>query len=182
MSAGAVSECLLGCILIYALTLDTSEASISAYALIAFCRLFVTPHEFKASRWSLGKWGPAFYTISMLYNTFLLTASCTLTLVLSPSDPNVRRRCTRRSRTPSPPRRSTLPSSSPGESVSILDSLYFAHVCNHSGVSIFAIVSWWLVPAASWLRPELIAAMREHATEGARKTNSDEKTAVDKDQ
>ncbi|ORY30174.1 amino acid/polyamine transporter I [Naematelia encephala] len=47
--------------------------SISAYALISFCRLLVTPHEFKHTRWSLGKWGPFFYAFAFAYNTFLLT-------------------------------------------------------------------------------------------------------------
>ncbi|KAJ7129878.1 amino acid/polyamine transporter I [Mycena crocata] len=30
-------------------------------------------------------------------------------------------------------------------------------------VSIFGVISWWLIPADRWLRPELVAAMRKHA-------------------
>ncbi|KAL8279487.1 hypothetical protein RQP46_008049 [Phenoliferia psychrophenolica] len=102
--------------------------SISAYALIAFCRLVVTPNEFKHSRWSLGKWGPLCYTISMVYNTFLLT-----TLY------------------------------SPLEYPFTASTFNFALVIT-GGVSIFALVSWWFIPASNWLRPELMAAMRQNAT------------------
>lgn len=38
-----------------------------------------------------------------------------------------------------------------------------SHTYSRSSVSIFGIISWWIIPADKWLRPELIAAMRKHA-------------------
>jgi hypothetical protein len=52
-----------------------TAASISAYALIAICRLLVTPNEFKDSRWSLGSFAPVAYVIAFCWNVFLLCVS-----------------------------------------------------------------------------------------------------------
>ncbi|KAK5111814.1 hypothetical protein LTR62_004734 [Meristemomyces frigidus] len=45
--------------------------TITAYALIAFGRFFLTPHEFKNARWSLGKWGRPFTLIALVWNLYL---------------------------------------------------------------------------------------------------------------
>ncbi|KAF2091684.1 amino acid transporter [Saccharata proteae CBS 121410] len=45
--------------------------TITAYALIAFGRVFITPHEFKHSRWSLGKWSRPLCLIALVWNLYL---------------------------------------------------------------------------------------------------------------
>ncbi|KAF2154222.1 putative amino acid permease [Myriangium duriaei CBS 260.36] len=45
--------------------------TITAYALIAFGRTFLTPHEFKNARWSLGRWSRPMNFISFIWNTYL---------------------------------------------------------------------------------------------------------------
>ncbi|KAL1409348.1 hypothetical protein Q8F55_003330 [Vanrija albida] len=101
--------------------------SISAYALIAACRFAVTPNEFKHTKWSLGRWGPAFYVLAFAWNLFLL---CVLY--------------------------------SPLGYPFTAKSFNFAIVIM-AGVSVFGIISWWLVPEDRWLRPALIDAMRKVA-------------------
>ncbi|KAJ7619380.1 gamma-aminobutyric acid transporter [Roridomyces roridus] len=101
--------------------------SLSAYALIAICRLIMTPHEFKHTKWSLGKWGPPAYVFAFVYNVFLLA------VMYSPLE---------------------YPFTAP--------TFNFAIVVI-GAVSIFGIISWWVIPAERWLRPELVAAMRLHA-------------------
>lgn len=45
--------------------------TIMAYALICFGRVFITPHEFKHARWSLGRWSRPLTFISLIWNTYL---------------------------------------------------------------------------------------------------------------
>lgn len=117
--------------------------SISAYALIAICRFAVTPREFKNTKWSLGRWGPACYVVAFTWNLFLLVVSC-FSAVSPPLTPT--------------PQILYSPLSYPFTA----QSFNFAIVIM-AGVSIFGILSWWLVPEDKWLRPALIDAMRKHA-------------------
>ena len=45
--------------------------TITSYALIAFGRCFITPHEFKHAAWSLGKWSRPLNFITFVWNMFL---------------------------------------------------------------------------------------------------------------
>ena len=45
--------------------------TITAYALICFGRFFLTPHDFKHARWSLGKWSRPLTFIAFVWNTYL---------------------------------------------------------------------------------------------------------------
>lgn len=45
--------------------------TITAYALICFGRVFITPHEFKNARWSLGRWSRPLTLIALIWNTYL---------------------------------------------------------------------------------------------------------------
>jgi len=45
--------------------------TITAYALICFGRVFITPHQFKSARWSLGRWSRPLTFIAMIWNTYL---------------------------------------------------------------------------------------------------------------
>lgn len=45
--------------------------TIMAYALICFGRVFITPHEFKHARWSLGRWSRPLTFISFVWNLYL---------------------------------------------------------------------------------------------------------------
>lgn len=42
--------------------------TIAAYALISFCRLVITPNEFKKSKFSLGMWAKPFYVVAFVWN------------------------------------------------------------------------------------------------------------------
>ncbi|KAK4926022.1 hypothetical protein LTR66_016370 [Elasticomyces elasticus] len=45
--------------------------TITAYALIAFGRTFITPHDFKHAKWSLGKWSRPMTAIALVWNLYL---------------------------------------------------------------------------------------------------------------
>lgn len=45
--------------------------TITAYALICFGRVFITPHRFANARWSLGRWSRPLTLISMVWNLYL---------------------------------------------------------------------------------------------------------------
>ncbi|KAH9832754.1 Amino acid permease [Teratosphaeria destructans] len=45
--------------------------TITAYALIAFGRAFITPHQFQHAPWSLGKWSRPFTLIALVWNLFV---------------------------------------------------------------------------------------------------------------
>jgi len=45
--------------------------TIMAYALICFGRVFITPHEFKHARWSLGRWSRPLTFVSLVWNLYL---------------------------------------------------------------------------------------------------------------
>ena len=45
--------------------------TITAYALICFGRCFLTPHDFRHARWSLGKWSRPMTLIAMVWNLYL---------------------------------------------------------------------------------------------------------------
>ncbi|OQN99951.1 hypothetical protein B0A48_14156 [Cryoendolithus antarcticus] len=45
--------------------------TITAYALIAFGRTFITPHDFKHASWSLGKWSRPLTFITFVWNLYL---------------------------------------------------------------------------------------------------------------
>lgn len=45
--------------------------TITAYALISFGRVFLTPNEFKSARWSLGKWSRPLNFIALIWNLYL---------------------------------------------------------------------------------------------------------------
>lgn len=45
--------------------------TITAYALICFGRTFITPHNFKHARWSLGKWSRPMSFIAFVWNLYL---------------------------------------------------------------------------------------------------------------
>jgi amino acid transporter len=45
--------------------------TITSYALIAFGRCFITPHQFKHAAWSLGKWSRPLTFITFVWNMFL---------------------------------------------------------------------------------------------------------------
>jgi len=45
--------------------------TITAYALICFGRCFLTPHDFKHARWSLGRWSRPLTFISLVWNLYL---------------------------------------------------------------------------------------------------------------
>lgn len=45
--------------------------TITGYALICFGRVFLTPHEFKHARWSLGKWSRPMAFVAMIWNLYL---------------------------------------------------------------------------------------------------------------
>ncbi|KAL7413172.1 amino acid/polyamine transporter I [Mrakia frigida] len=61
--------------------------TIAAYSLIALCRLFVTPNEFKHTRFGLGKFGKPFYLIAGIWNAFLFAVLIS-PFVYPPSAPN----------------------------------------------------------------------------------------------
>lgn len=89
--------------------------TITSYALISFGRAFVTPHQFKNAKWSLGRWSRPMNIIAFFWNTYLAG------VLFSP--------------------------------------LYFpvtAAGFNYSpvifgAITIFALLSWWLVPEEKWL-------------------------------
>ncbi|TKX24053.1 amino acid permease-6 [Elsinoe australis] len=45
--------------------------TITGYALICFGRTFLTPHDFKHARWSLGKWSRPMTFVAFIWNTYL---------------------------------------------------------------------------------------------------------------
>src|ERR1700759_3676986 len=45
--------------------------TITAYALIAFGRCFLTPHSFKHAKWNLGRWSRPMNFVSFVWNTYL---------------------------------------------------------------------------------------------------------------
>ena len=45
--------------------------TITAYALICFGRFFITPHDFKHARWSLGRWSRPLTLIALVWNLYL---------------------------------------------------------------------------------------------------------------
>jgi amino acid transporter len=45
--------------------------TITSYALIAFGRCFITPHNFKHAAWSLGKWSRPLSFVTFIWNMFL---------------------------------------------------------------------------------------------------------------
>ena len=45
--------------------------TIASYALISFGRAFVTPHQFKHAKWSLGRWSRPLNVIAFFWNTYL---------------------------------------------------------------------------------------------------------------
>lgn len=45
--------------------------TITAYALIAFGRFFITPHDFKHAAFSLGRWSRPFTLIAFVWNLYL---------------------------------------------------------------------------------------------------------------
>ena len=45
--------------------------TITAYALIAFGRCFITPHNFKHAKYNLGKWSRPFTLIALVWNLYL---------------------------------------------------------------------------------------------------------------
>ena len=45
--------------------------TITAYALVCFGRVFITPHEFKSARWSLGRFSRPLTFIAMVWNLYL---------------------------------------------------------------------------------------------------------------
>src|ERR1700753_255586 len=45
--------------------------TITAYALIAFWRCFITPHQFRHARWSLGRWSRPMTFITLIWNLYL---------------------------------------------------------------------------------------------------------------
>lgn len=69
--------CLLLCTILPSPVAFTSLVSaagvptITAYALISFGRVFITPHEFKNARWSLGRWSRPMNFIAFVWNTYL---------------------------------------------------------------------------------------------------------------
>ena len=45
--------------------------TVCAYALICFGRFFITPHDFKRARWSLGRWSRPMTLVAFVWNTYL---------------------------------------------------------------------------------------------------------------
>ena len=45
--------------------------TITGYALICFGRCFITPHEFKHARWSLGRFSRPMNFVAFVWNTYL---------------------------------------------------------------------------------------------------------------
>jgi amino acid transporter len=89
--------------------------TITAYALISFGRAFITPHKFKHTKWSLGRWSRPLNFIAFVWNTYL--AAVLFSPLYFPVD---------------------------GSTFNYSPVIFGA-------ITIFGIISWWVVPEEKWL-------------------------------
>jgi translation initiation factor 5B len=121
----------------------------AAYGLIALLRLFITPNDFKSSKFKLGRFAKPFYIAAALFNAlvfsvqvspFFFPVTAETFNFVSPSEHNSSLHGTHLTSL-SPPLKS--------QAGVILGS-----------ITIFAILSWWFVPGDKWLtREQVVKAM-----------------------
>lgn len=114
----------------YSLISAGGVPTIAAYGLIALLRLVMTPDEFKASKFALGRFAKPFYACAVLFNALVFSVQV-----------------------------------SPYYFPVTAESFNFAPVIL-AAATIFAVVSWWVIPENKWLSRERTAQMLDQ-TEAA---------------
>lgn len=110
--------------------------TIAAYAVIPLLRLFCTPNAFQHSHFRLGKWAKPFYIVAALFNILLF--AILISPFVYPTDAQtfnfVSWHCNYK-----------------------FTLVEISQACVIFGaITIFGIISWWVIPEEKWMRRELV--------------------------